>query len=510
MEFKVENGTDQISIGLSDIGSYFRFDHPLSVVWYDCGGSVAKYFSLLPYSQTYRNELRTRLLANLNKDFTNHTDELYELLKPLFYLFKNGEYYLNYYPGNDKHFFSYQTSTDNYSETHYNPIDITFAQVADVSRKEIVIEDYKAFLRENEISKKRYPSGILDYTTDCFYDGYSNFYATEPLANINQERADYFEKQIIDGERPFVIIMNARYYEKDLDSASFILDGHHKLLAYQKLNIYPAVVSITYVPANSSEVEFDAEKLSTSLYPWQTEHILKNWDEKDEYIADKLKDPNSPLHQFIKNGLVKDYHENKKLKHEAFHINGKVEGKLSEWYDNGQLKCEYYYHKGNRAGVWNDYYPSGNIQFIQPFDEEGRYHGDIISYYENGQKRHLQSLKNGRNTDGFSNQSWFENGDKEAKLRYASGQIIERKNWNSQKRLVSHEVYDTITKKLVKVDLPPYQSSYSSSGTPAPESNGKETSAPIFNESQTNWKFYVRIILLIIVAIRLIVSLLRN
>lgn len=509
MEFKVENGTDQISVGLSDVGYYFRFDDPLSVFWHD-RDSLGRYFCVFPYSQMYRAELHARLLHSLNKDFSNRTDELYELLKPLFSLFKNGEYNLGYSNSEDKTFFALQKSSGDHSETSYNSVDITFAETTDISRTEIVIKEYEAHLKERVTTKNEYTPGIIEHTTHCIYGDYLSFHATQPYAVINQERVDYFEKQINNGERPFIIVMNTWDQGNDDGSVYFILDGHHKLLAYQKLHIYPAVVSITYILTNTSEKEFDAEKLSTLLYPWQTEHLLKNWRGKDKYIADKLKNIDSPLYRFVKNGHIKEYHENKKLKHEAFYINGKVEGKLSEWYDNGQLKCEYYYHKGNRAGVWNDYYPSGNIQFIQPFDEEGRYHGDIISYYENGQKGHLQSLKNGRNTDGFTNQSWFENGDKEAKLRYANGQIIERKNWNPQKRLVSHEVYDAATKKLVKVDLPSYQSSYSSSGTPAPKSNGKETSAPIFNESQTNWKFYVRIILLIIVAIRLIVHLLRN
>ena len=69
MEFKVENGSNHISIGLSDIGSYFRFDNPLSLVWYDNRGSVGKYFCLLPYNQIYRDELEINYSQILIKIF---------------------------------------------------------------------------------------------------------------------------------------------------------------------------------------------------------------------------------------------------------------------------------------------------------------------------------------------------------------------------------------------------------------------------------------------------------
>src|SRR4051812_30224756 len=111
MEFKVENGTDQISVGLSDVGYYFRFDDPLSVFWYD-QDSLERYFCVFPYSQTYRDELHARILLSLNKDFSNRTDELYELLKPLFPLFKNGEYSLVYSGSEDKTFFVLRKSSD--------------------------------------------------------------------------------------------------------------------------------------------------------------------------------------------------------------------------------------------------------------------------------------------------------------------------------------------------------------------------------------------------------------
>lgn len=61
MKFEVKNGSNHISIGLSEIGSYFRFESPLSLVWSDNRGSVGKYFCILPYNKTYRDELENKM-----------------------------------------------------------------------------------------------------------------------------------------------------------------------------------------------------------------------------------------------------------------------------------------------------------------------------------------------------------------------------------------------------------------------------------------------------------------
>ncbi|MEO7215706.1 hypothetical protein [Mucilaginibacter sp.] len=447
MKFKVENGSNHISIGLSDIGSYFRFDYPLSLVWNDNRGSVGKYFCLLPYSQAYRDELRNKLLANLNEDFSNNIEELYDLLGPLFSLFKNGEYSLNF---SKENIFQYQTSRDNYAEVHYYPLELAFTDAISIDKLEDVKQKHQTFLEENAITKKFYASDILDYTTHNLYDASHCFFATQPDTCIDQNRVNHFEQQISAGELPFVIIMQASCYQLDLHSSYFIIDGHHKLLAYQKLGIYPSMALITYLPASSEEMEFDAEKLATLLYPWQIADLLENWDEKDTYVTEKLKNPNSPLHQFIKNGLVREYYEDRKLKHEAFYINDRIEGKSAEWYENGQLKYERFYSNGKNAGVWRYYDTSGNIHALQPYGETGHIDGELIYYHKNGQKQSSQFFSNGKYVDGTTSSSWFENGDKEGEVRYLNGQLVERKNWNSHRQLVNHDLYDDEQKQWVK------------------------------------------------------------
>ena len=412
MKFKIENGTNICSIGMSDIGCYMRFNYPLTVVWYDCQGSVGKYFCSLPYNEEYRSTVRDKINNNLNEDFSNNLEGLYEILKPLFPIFKNGDYALSFYHNKGKELFQYRTSSDNFMRTHYTRFELVFAErTTDISNLEDTIKEHEAFLIENEISRKRYPVNILEYTTGCMYDDWHSFYATQPSENIDQDRVKYFEEKIRNGERPFALLCNAYFDSEAYDSSSyFILDGHHKLMAYHNLGLYPPVAVISHFPKTIDEIEFDAEKLAETMYPWQVEHILNHWDERDEYLERTLKNPKSILHSFIRNGKYKEYHENGQLKHKAFYINHKVDGSAKYWYKNGQLHKKHHYNKGLKSGTWKEYYESGKIKTIHHYNKDGRIHGLFVSYYENGQKRMEQVFENGRPKDGLSYKVWHENG----------------------------------------------------------------------------------------------------
>jgi hypothetical protein len=275
MKFTIENGNNICSIGMSNIGSYIRFNYPLTVVWHDCRGSVGKYFCVLPYNEEYRNTVREKIHENLNQDFTNNIQGLCKILKPLFPIFKNGNYILQFY--NNK-----ESSIDNFEKSRYEDLEVVFPnEITDITKANDVIKNHKQFLKEVKISKEFYPSNLLEYSTSGIYKGFESLYATQPKQDIDGDRVKYFENIIKNGERPFAIIFNAYFEVNDYYSSNFILDGHHKLLAYKKLGIYPPLAMITYSPENVDEVEFDARKLAESLYPWQTKHIMEHWEDKD-------------------------------------------------------------------------------------------------------------------------------------------------------------------------------------------------------------------------------------
>lgn len=278
-KFTIENGTNICSIGMSNIGSYIKFKEPLGMVWADNCGSVGKYFCVLPYNEEYRITMRDKINNSLNHDFTDDIEALYEILQPLFPIFRNGDYSLCFYANKKKEFFQYQTSSDHFANTHFNKLEVLFPRrTTNLLNVETIKNEHRVFLKENKISKKYYPSNILEYTTDGIYDGWHAFFATQPRENIDQDRVRYFEEKIRNGEKPFAIIFNACLDSEDFESSYYILDGHHKLLAYQNLDICPPLALLTHLPNNIDETEFDIEQLKKHLFPWQINHILEHWE----------------------------------------------------------------------------------------------------------------------------------------------------------------------------------------------------------------------------------------
>lgn len=294
MNFKITDGLNIISIGLSEIGSYFSFNRPISVEWNYYDGSVSKYSTFLPYSENYRKEFRDRIVSNLDIDYSNNIEELYDILKPLFKLFKNGEYSLKYYDGEKNSFFSYWLLNSN--ETYRDEWFVIFNKATDINKTEELRNKYN--IAKNS---KTFHESILHYTTEWFYAGCDKFlFATQSEESINKERVKYFENEIKNGSRPAAIIFNCRLSKPHLSSGDFIIDGHHKLLAYKNLNIDPPIIEIKYLPKSRKEVYYDIETLIEYLYPWQIQDIIDNWFKGDKYLAKAIKNPNSKIHNFIR------------------------------------------------------------------------------------------------------------------------------------------------------------------------------------------------------------------
>lgn len=112
------------------------------------------------------------------------------------------------------------------------------------------------------------------------------FLATQPKEEINLERVKQFENKISNGARPFAIVYNCSFPDIRLNNENsktdysissdyFILDGHHKLLAYQNLKMFPPIASLTFLPKSKTEIMLDTNELKDYLYSWQFSHIKK-------------------------------------------------------------------------------------------------------------------------------------------------------------------------------------------------------------------------------------------
>ncbi len=419
------------------------------MIWPDNGGSVAELLCMMPLTPAEREEMHAQITANLYDDFTDREQELYEVLKPLLGLFANGEYDLDFRASKTSEELGYTASDGrlvNYAWYTQYPQPVELARAGQLKR------DYKAFCQKHQTDETN--AGLVDFTSSWEYPGGADRYvATRPLNEIDEARVRYFEEQIADGARPWVLVVRAYYAPHHNYSDNFILDGHHKMAAYNKLGIIPPLALITqYIPTHDDS-HFDAEALATRLYPWQMRNLLNHWDEDDKAIllTPKLINPNSPLHQHMRNGLVKEYHDNQILRSEGFYINDKPDGLLREWHDNGQLKTEKHYSKGRKVGTWKEYFPSGNLHGSHMYNNEGHIDGEIVSYYESGQKRSFNEYENGLTKPDSQSLSWYEDGSPEYEATYKAGRRVEIKRWNRAGKITDHEMYDTETQSYKKI-----------------------------------------------------------
>lgn len=273
-----------------DAGDCFAFIKPLSFCWYDNRGSVGKYLCALPYSAAYRNEIHRSITSSLNTDFSKNTEGLYQVLRPLLKLFPAGSYSLDFYNSEEKEFFKYQVYGGGITKNCTGGWNLHFGNLTIAGNENECITEHQRFLAANAITREFYPSDILQYTTFNFYSGADIFFlATQPKEEIDEERVKYFKKEIAAGARPFAIVYNcflpaAASGSNDapetypITSDYFVVDGHHKLLAYENLKMYPPIACLTFLPKSRTEIMLDTNELEQYLYSWQFSHLKKNSD----------------------------------------------------------------------------------------------------------------------------------------------------------------------------------------------------------------------------------------
>lgn len=421
MEIEVTDGLNIISIGVNDLASYLRFQHPVTMVWNTGEDKMINYICQLPYDDMERRSYFDQLQGKLTLDFTNRTEELQEILKPLFRLFPNGKYELDFNNG-----IKQEEEATQLEERDHPKWQIQYAfEVSDVKNTNTLIDENKIrWEKIEDISE----SDMTGYTTSKFYyDRGSHYMATQPESNLDDKRVQYFEERIRNNERPFAIIMCFNDRETYAHSQYFVLDGHHTLQAYHNLKMVPPLALITRDIFINEKVEFDIEQIAERLYPWQVRHILNHWEDKQDHIPELIKRADSKIKAFIRNGDFKEYYQNGKLKFEGFYINDTLEGPVKKWHANGKLQYEGYYTRGIKTAIWKHRYSDGRIEYLRSYDDEGKDHGDHISYHYNGtmisKRSYVHGVQDGYgfyiNHNGkLQYEHWYENGKRIASKDY--------------------------------------------------------------------------------------------
>ncbi len=165
---------------------------PVALNWDDCAGSIGQY---LVFTGHTRGRDYARHLAEFVEGEVDAVRPLAEPIGPLLALFAPGIYCLAYTPS---------------------------AAVGWVVSLE-------------------YPGGPgADRELVNYYPADRNLVWTQTLLSLDQERVEYFRERIRAGRRPTVLTASAEgaYCE-------FVIDGHHKLAAYNRERVQPAVLGIS-------------------------------------------------------------------------------------------------------------------------------------------------------------------------------------------------------------------------------------------------------------------------
>lgn len=205
---------------------------PLALDWYDCAGSVGKYF-VSKYGAagiSPAQEFSLALQNGTEQDIPNGLDSFMKLFSPGEYKIRMGE---------------------------MNNCEIIY-QEKGPNRKPILAGGY-------------YPlNEVILFTQD------------EEMLSL--ERVRWYEEQIRAGRRPVALLVNADFCDEGIypdgskwmhsfDSSYFVLDGHHKLAAYKNLGIVPQALIIT----REAQAKAEYERHRQTLF-FEYEHLL------DEYF----------------------------------------------------------------------------------------------------------------------------------------------------------------------------------------------------------------------------------
>ncbi|WP_207420242.1 hypothetical protein [Desertivirga brevis] len=455
MNFKIENGLNKITIGYNDLGTYVKISKPVSMTWSDCQGSVGQYLAMMPLTPEERKLIYDQFQLDLYGNFNDKEAELFEVLQPLLRLLENGEYYLGYSDGTARPVV--HSSNGNYEQGWY----IAYPNVANPTNVEREKERYLEH-RKNYVLGD-YREDMVSFSSSWLYDTWTNeiFIATRPEKELDPKRVDYFEERISAGERPFILTLSASYLPEYEHTESFILDGHHKLEAYQRLKIDPPRAVLVRNFHSMEEAEFDLPALADRLYPWQFRHILDNMDNKSTVLKHFLDKPGNSLIQHIRHGEFIDHYANGKIKSKGNFVLDEPHGKVTEYYDNGNKKAEKLYEMGQSVGLWREWFKNGRIEAEFSFID-GQYSGPYISYMEDGSVRAKGTYVNGRQ-EGYCFSRYMHTGKLDSECWYSNGKLIEIKSYSDVGSLVRHEKYSEVQNKMVSVLSAP-QREYSYQG----------------------------------------------
>lgn len=253
-EIEINHGAGIIDIVHDGFLTYIKFIRPATLIWPDCEGSVGEYLVVKDCSVQERKELLDRFAEAFN---SGQKDLIFNCVESFLSLLANGTYRVEICESQPEY------------EIFYN---------ARLESSHPVLFDWaRNYLKTIDVR----------WCTENFYAYEGAYVFTQPFEKIDPERVLYYEKKIAEGKRPTVVVLSALYnwrshsgHVSTQSTHGFVLDGHHKLIAYQNQKSAPEVVRIVKVVDALKNTDDALEETKGLLFAGQIEHILKNRERK--------------------------------------------------------------------------------------------------------------------------------------------------------------------------------------------------------------------------------------
>lgn len=271
---EISDGKSILELKLNKLGSYLKFRKPLAINWSDCQGSIAQFYAIFSYCQEYKEAIQQNLRESLNSgDFKFETGftEITKLLS----LFENGRYNISFEP--------------NYRFEISDRWDWNLAKNHKLFASNAVIRDESQTYYSDD-------KAYLDYLTESYYDGYSEYFIfTQPSEILDEKRIKFYQEEIKQGMKPIAIIYSGYSQTKGTyedgsnwirtyQTGNFIIDGHHKLIAYKILNQTPSLLRIEKIYKSEDELNFSEKdfenEFQTKLLKCQVKHFKEKYKER--------------------------------------------------------------------------------------------------------------------------------------------------------------------------------------------------------------------------------------
>ena len=364
----VSSSEPTVEIIKSSFGEIIKTEHSNGVVYYDQRGSVGKYYGYNGVSKEKCKQFDREFSELINNFNIESSNLLIDKITNVLSNFRTAVYDVNYYKSRPV-----TRSVEFNHNSKYKFYCSVWPYYIKNQGDEMSKRAYKLDFNERLKKSNWGPPRLLDFMSINYHDAYDyHVVCTQHQSYLNRSRISFYEREIKKGNRPPIFVYQSLHNIYD-STGSFLIDGHHKLKAYENLSINPSVIEVVEYckdqsEDNIAELIYKLRIAENSLFTEQLVDLIKQNYKHESIILDRIcKD--DKLFKICKSGYRKETYPNGIIKFEGIIINFRREGICIDYYPDGTIKNKTMYKNGNEEYSILKYYHNG--QLLLRGDENG-------------------------------------------------------------------------------------------------------------------------------------------